>query len=235
MEKPDWLKSKGYLHITPSLSVENDWKKYYALITDKKFVEKYAFYPLMYNEIKERKYKKIDPSKHKNNPKTGRTHRFINNDNTFQQTAKKRPIHYASHFDALIYAYYSSILYDKYDEILKKDKFLDESIIAYRSIKLPNSDKGKGTIHFAKEAFDEIKSRAEKENVAALTFDIENFFSGLDHLLLKQKWCEVLNEKKLPDDQYNVFKACTKFRYVHRDELRINKSTRGRRAGFDEK
>lgn len=236
MEKPDWLKSKGYLHITPSLSVENDWKKYYALITDEKFVKKYAFYPLMYNEIKERKYKKIDPSKHKNNSKTGRTHRFINiKGEPFQQTAKKRPIHYASHFDALIYAYYSSILYDKYDEILKKDKLLDESIIAYRSIKLPNSDKGKGTIHFAKEAFDEIKSRAEKENVAALTFDIENFFSGLDHLLLKQKWCEVLNKKELPDDQYNVFKACTKFRYVHRDELRINKSTRGRRAGFDEK
>lgn len=235
MEKPDWLKSKGYLHITPSLSVENDWKKYYALITDEKLVEKYAFYPLMYNEIKERKYKKIDPSKHKNNPKTGRTHRFINNDGTFQQTAKKRPIHYASHFDALIYAYYSSVLYDKYDKILKNDTFLDESIIAYRRIKLPNSDKGKGTIHFAKEAFDEIISRAEKESVAALTFDIENFFSGLDHLLLKQKWCDVLNEKKLPKHHYKVFKACTKFRYVHRDDLRVHKNRGKRRAGFDEK
>ncbi|MDM1543652.1 reverse transcriptase domain-containing protein [Empedobacter falsenii] len=235
MEKPDWLKTKGYLHITPSLSVENDWKKYYALIADKKFIEKYAFYPLMYNEIKERKYKKIDQSEHKNNPKTGRTHRFINKDGSFKQTAKKRPIHYASHFDALIYAYYSSILSERYEVILKKDKYLDESIIAYRKIKLLNSDKGKGTIHFAKEAFDEIKNRAERENTAALTFDIENFFSGLDHLLLKQKWCEVLNEKELPKHHYKVFKACTKFRYVHRDELRINKSKRGRRSGFDEK
>ncbi len=99
MEKPDWLKSKGYLHITPSLSVENDWKKYHALITNKEFIEKYAFYPLMYNEFKERKYKKIDPSKHKNTSKTGRTHTFKNTNDTFQQTAKKRPIHYASHFD----------------------------------------------------------------------------------------------------------------------------------------
>lgn len=39
----------------------------------------------------------------------------------------------------------------------------------------------------------------------------------------------------MPKDHYNVFKACTKFRYVLLDDLRIQRKNRkGRRLGFDE-
>ncbi|MGJ1327606.1 hypothetical protein [Sphingobacterium multivorum] len=36
--KPDWLQSKGYMHITPSLSMENNWLDYYRKITSPTYV-----------------------------------------------------------------------------------------------------------------------------------------------------------------------------------------------------
>lgn len=59
MKKPDWIKAKGYIHITPTLDIRNDWKKLYYKITDKEYIASYAFFPLIYAEIKERKYKKM--------------------------------------------------------------------------------------------------------------------------------------------------------------------------------
>ena len=237
MEKPDWIKAKGYVHITPTLNIHNDWKKLYYKIKNKKFISTYAFYPLIYAEIKERKYKKIDKEKHSNNSLSGRTHLFKNKkDNTFKRTRKIRPLHYASHFDSLVYGYYADILSKKYQELLLNNKLLDDAVIAYRKIKVnENSEEGKSTIHFAKEAFDEISNRAKSENgIAALTFDIESFFSGLNHQFLYKKWCEVIQVSKLPKDHFNVFKACTNFRYILRDDLRIKKTVGKKKVGFDE-
>lgn len=233
--KPDWLKSKGYIHITPSLSVEKDWRVYEQKITNKKYIEKYAFFPLMHDSISERKYKKYDNRKHLNTNKSGRTHCFKIRKGKSKQTIKSRPIHYASHFDSLIYSYYGNILNSKYLDVIKEDPELDKSIIAYRKINLENQNKGKSTIHFAKEAFDEIESRSHQKNVAALTFDIENFFSGLDHKILYNKWCEIIKEQNLPNDHYKIFRACTNFSYILRDNLRKEYYPGSRRSGFDEK
>lgn len=236
MKKPDWIKAKGYVHITPTLNTHNDWKKLYYKITSEKYVSTYAFYPLIYAEIKERKYKKIDKEEHINNTRTGRTHRFKKSDNTFKKTRKIRPLHYASHFDSLVYGYYADQLANKYSVVLGKNKVLDEAVTAYRKIKIDeNSEIGKSTIHFAKEAFDEIADRAKVKGIAALTFDIESFFSGLNHQFLYRKWCEVLGVSSLPKDHLNVFKACTKFRYILRDDLRVKQVTGQRRSGFDER
>lgn len=234
-KKPDWLKSKGYMHITPSLSLENDWKAYEQKITNKKYIEKYAFFPLMHDSISERKYKRFDERKHLNTNRSGRTHCFKISKGKSKQTVKSRPIHYASHFDSLIYSYYGNILNSKYLDIIKKDIELDKCIIAYRKIDLENETRGKSTIHFAKEAFDEIENRSQYKNVAALTFDIENFFSGLDHKILYGKWCEIINKNYLPEDHYKVFRACTNFRYILRDNLRVKNTPGFRRTGFDEK
>ena len=231
---PDWLKNKGYLHLSPSLKIGENWRVYKSQIENKDFVSKYAFYPLIHSFIQERKYKKADSIKHSTK---GRSHKHKNKEtNKTEKTAKSRPLHYASHYDALVYGYYAQQLNSKYEEKLSQISGLSESVTAYRKLKIEGaSDKGKSTIHFAKDVFDEIKKRALiNEEVAVLTFDIKGFFSSLDHNILKQKWSFIIDQEKLPNDHYNVFKSCTNFNYVLLDDLRKRKSKSSRKSGFDE-
>lgn len=234
-EIPDWLKSKGYLHLSPSLKIGENWRIYKRQIENKTFVSKYGFYPLIHALIKERKYKKADETKHTSE---GRAHKHISiKNNKAEPTYKLRPLHYASHYDALVYGYYAHILNENYLEKLSALPELFNCVTAYRKIKIGGkSDKGKSTIHFAKEVFDEIKFRASGDKkVAVLTFDIKGFFSSLDHDILKERWSFIIDEKLLPSDHYNVFKSCTNFSYVLKDDLRILTRKGGRRRGFDER
>lgn len=233
IEKPTWLKEKGYLHISPSLKIGDEWENYYRLITNKKFVEKYAFYPLIHTNIIDRKFKKADSEKHSS---VGRKHcHTLKKNGNPEKSNKLRPLHYASHMDALVYGYYREILDELYEKKLKENHKLDAAVNAYRKIQISDKDiKGKSTIHFAKEAFDEIKKRGEADDVCVLTFDLKGFFPSLNHQFLKQKWKWLLGVDELPKDHYNVFKACTKFRYVLLDDLRIKNYRSGRKSGFDE-
>ncbi|WP_228446325.1 reverse transcriptase domain-containing protein [Chryseobacterium sp. 18068] len=233
IEKPTWLKEKGYLHISPSLKIGDEWENYYRLITNKKFVEKYAFYPLIHTNIIDRKFKKADSEKHCS---VGRKHcHTLKKNGNPEKSNKLRPLHYASHMDALVYGYYKEILDELYEKKLKENHKLDAAVNAYRKIQISDKDiKGKSTIHFAKEAFDEIKKRGEADEVCVLTFDLKGFFPSLNHQFLKQKWKWLLGVDELPKDHYNVFKACTKFRYVLLDDLRIKNYRSGRKFGFDE-
>lgn len=233
MIKPNWIKEKGYLHISPSLKLGENWKYYKKNIEDPTFVKSYAFYPLIHNVIKERKYKKGDSSK---NPSIKRKHSHYNLEtNKPEKSHKIRPLHYAGHMDALIYSYYSELLNKLYEDKLTANPLLDNSINAYRKILIENSDKGKSTIHFAKETFSEIEKRATFAEVCVLTFDLKSFFSSIDHQYLKAKWQWLLNTKKLPDDHYNVFKSCTKFKYVLLDDLRkFGRQNKNKRNTFDE-
>jgi len=236
MEKqlPNWFKEKGYLHISPSLKLREDGSSIIKKITNPKFIEKYAFYPLMHTFITERKYKKGNATKH-TTTKRKHAHKEIVSGKTSSNT-KIRPLHYASHFDSLVYGYYADILNTKYEAILKNNSALNESILAYRKIEtFSNSGKGKANIHFAKECFDEITIRSQNQDVAVLAIDLKSFFSTLDHQYLKKVWCNLLEEDQLPNDHYNVFKSCTKFKYVLKDDLRIGKKSRsGRKKPFDE-
>ncbi len=232
---PEWLKTKGYLHLSPSLKIGENWRTYKRQIENKEFVAKYAFYPLIHGLIKERKFKKADEKKHSTN---GRAHKHVlEKCGSTEQTSKIRPLHYASHYDALIYGYYANLLNAKYEDKLSVHPELFKCVTAYRKIKIDEtSDRGKSTIHFAKEVFDEIESRSSNDRkVAVLTFDIKGFFSSLDHKILKEKWSFIIDEKILPDDHYNVFRSCTNFSYVLKDDLRISQRKSGRRSGFDEK
>ncbi|POY40684.1 hypothetical protein C3L50_04075 [Flavobacterium alvei] len=239
---PNWIKAKGYLHLTPNINVISRWREIKLKIENPKFVEEYAFYPLIHSIIKERKYKKIDAKKFEiRNDKT-RAHKLKSlKTGKTESAAKNRPLHYASHFDALIYAYYASLLQTKYEEKLDSHVGLSECVTAYRKLKinpnLPDNAKrnGKSTIHFAKEIFDTISVRSQNENVAVLAFDIKSFFSSLNHKRLKQIWEEILNIKTLPKHHLNVFKASTEFSYILLDDLRIYQKTKGKKAGFDEK
>lgn len=121
-------------------------------------------------------------------------------------TPKERPISYAAHADAHIYAYYATILAERYEELLKTSK-LDSNVLAFRPL-------GKSNIDFAAQAFKEIRSRGE---CAAVALDIKGFFDNLDHGVLKKAWCHVLGADVLPDDHFALFSSLTRYSFVSRD------------------
>lgn len=119
---------------------------------------------------------------------------------------------YASHADALIYSYYSSILSDKYEDLIRDTNTAITSI-AYR--RFPDK---KSNITFAKEAFDFIM---QEGNCIALAYDVTDFFGTLNHEILKANWIRVLGHQheKLPADHYAVYRSLAKFCFVDRKAL----------------
>lgn len=228
-----WLKSRGYLHLTPKINLKKGHAEFKAKVTSEDFVAKHSFFPLIHYKIKERKYKK-----HPDVPGK-RAHSYIDQKGKPQQTAKYRPIHYATHIDAMIFGYYAEVIAEKYNTLLDLDPRLKESITAYRKIPIDPSDpnsKCKGTIHFASEAFQAIKDYSAGGDCAVLMFDIKSFFSELNHDYLKECWARAIGcNERLPSSHYNVFQAATNFSYVLRDELRRLPCSYGKRTGFDEK
>lgn len=225
--RPDWFKYKGYLHITPQIGTQANIHELIAKVTNPVYVEKYAFYPLLHATIKERRYKKIDTER------PSRAHSYVKGDKIIK-SVKSRPLHYATHMDALIFGYYAELLQTKYEKALAETPGLSDCVVAYRKIPDAASDKNKGTIHFAHESFDEIKTRAQP-TCLVFKFDIRSFFSSIDHLILKKAWCDLLNVDELPKHHYNVFKASTRFSYILLDDLRLPSEKGKKRKGFDEK
>lgn len=243
METKDWYKIKGYYHFSSQVAYK--WKekqKVIQRIKNPKYVEQYAFFPLLHTNIKERRYKE-HPIKEGDNKKPVRVHSYFDEKKgKFVKTEKLRPLHYANHTDALIYSYYAMSLGEKYEKLLKSDSELDNAVTAYRKIPIPGefkkdgSQKNKGSIHFAADVFNEIKKRtADDQECAVLAFDIKSFFPSLDHSYLKEKWCEVLKETSLPKEHQNVFNSVTNFSFIYKDDLRKFQAKKGRRANFDEK
>lgn len=234
MDKPSWLKEKGYLHLSPSLELGTNDGQILKKVTSKKYVESYAFYPLIHTVISDRKLKKGSSEKHTTSERK-HTHYRLKTLHPVKNS-KDRPLHYASHMDSLVFGYYANIIKEGYESLLRKEPLQDQAVIAYRKIEtFKGSEKGKSNIHFAKECFDEIKKRTQDgSEVSVLAIDLKSFFSSLDHKILKEQWCRVLQEKELPKDHYRVFKACTNFNYVLLDDLRIRKNKSGRKAPYDE-
>lgn len=167
-------------------------------ITNPINIEKHSFYPLLHYTICTKKY-----SRNKNS-------------SLCFEKEKKREIYYASHIDAQIFSYYADLLSKSYEDKIAGFNYSD-CISAYRRIQSQLHNGNKSSIDFANDIFKEIKSYGSKNKVI-LTFDIKGFFDNLDHKVLKQKWCSLLNSKNLPKDHYNVYKAITTFSYVNRDE-----------------
>jgi hypothetical protein len=230
-QKFPWLKSKGYIHITPRIDLRTSYIDLIRKITNPKFIASYSFFPLLHSSIKERRYR-TDGT-----PENRKSHTKAKGD-TRVKNPKVRPIHYATHMDALIFSYYGYLIYRRYEAELDKYPGLADSILAYRKIKLPTNEGNKSTIHFAHEVFEEIKHRALKEPIVVLKFDITSFFNHMDHDVLKAQWIKLLGENgRLPPDHFRVYKATTQFSYILKDEFRLKQSSlsKGKRGGFDEK
>lgn len=173
-------------------------KKASTVVKNAPEVAKHAFFPLLHYVIESYKI-------------------FKNEDGEVEKKVKLRPIAYASHIDSHLYAYYAHLLSSRYEQALS-NLGLDANVIAFRSL-------GKSNINFANDAFEEIKSR---RSCTAIALDITGFFDNLDHEILKDKWCYLLESDKLPEDHFNVYRSITKFSKVCRDtvyeRLKISKN-----------
>jgi len=220
VKNKDWFKDRGYPHFTNKTSrvVRNEVLKY---VSNSKKIASHSFSPLIFKEIIQRRYKLSDF-----NGTLRRSHKKLKN-NSLVSNKKIREILYATHIDAHIYSFYTQKkIAPKYEEYLKQNPILSNSITAYRKIKTDIKGKYKNNVHFARDVFEEIKHR---KSCVALVLDIENFFPSLDHKKLKASWAKILGFKTLPKDHYNLFKAITRFSYV---ELKDLKTKNGH---FDEK
>ena len=203
-KKKDWFKPKPFPHFTNRIEPK-DRRDVVRIVQNHEYVAGHAFYPLLYYEIRQRKWQR-------KNRKIG---------------IKKRPIAYATHLDTHIYAWYAHQMSAQYETLLKSPQTegLSECITAYRRIERPDG-RGKRNIDFACEVFNEIKRR---KDCAVLAFDVKSFFPTIDHQRLKSAWCKLLGVSRLPKAESNIFKAVTQFSYVLRDDLRLDS------GGFDEK
>ena len=137
---------------------------------------------------------------------------------------KKRDIYYSAHLDGWIYKYYAYQLNEIYNLRVEQDN-LGEAAVAYRI------DLKKSNIHFARDAFKFIKRLG---SCYVMIGDFTNFFDTLDHVYLKQRICDLLNVKFLPQDYYAVFKNVTRFSYFDLDDLLHLNSIENNRIGRKE-
>lgn len=122
---------------------------------------------------------------------------------------KERPIMFASHRDACILSRYSADLVARLDSWYEA-KGLNDTVIAYRSL-------GKSNYHFAKRVEDFVRSHP---SLTVMCFDVTGFFDNLDHKRLKGRLKALLECDELTADWFAVFKAVTRYKYVHLEELK---------------
>lgn len=161
-----------------------------SIVTSPERVKRHAFYPFIAYEIEGKKVRRSEDG------------------HSLDIKKKIRPISYASHVDSHIYTYYSCILNEEYEKLIVK-LGIGDNVLAFRKI-------GKSNIDFANDAFNEI---IQRRSCVAIALDIKGFFDNLDHAILKEAWCRLLDTEKLPNDHYNIFRSLTKFSSVSKSSL----------------
>lgn len=207
----DWFKHRSYAHFSPK-PLPKFVRQY---VTNPTTVAKHGFHPFIYKPIIVNTYRRRMNEEVVNGVK-----RFVR---ATQRTSKRkeRKIMYADHLDAHIYSYYNKIIYNNLELAYKENKYLSNSVTAYRRIPTGVGNSNKNNIHFAKDVFDYIKENPRAEQVV-LCFDIKKFFDTLCHHYLKRQWKAVLGVEKLPCSHYAVYKNITRYSFVDmKDILRI--------------
>lgn len=166
------------------------YKRAQKIVTCPDKVAKHAFYPLIAYHVNSKKLKHDKSS------------------GNLEKKKKSRPIAYAAHLDSHIYSYYAHGLANRYEKIIKRSG-VDSSVLAFRPL-------GKSNIDFAAEAFREIRDRRA---CTAVAMDVSGFFDNLNHSKLREAWCTVIGEARLPNDHFSIYKSLTRFSTVDKDEL----------------
>lgn len=198
-------KEKTYKHFDNVFDFASQNLKLKKILEDESFhkILKHSFSPFVKILTKTPRYK-FDPAI-----------------DAFDLETKIRPISFASHFDSYLYGFYSFALTEYYQDYIRKNKF-DKAVLAYRS-----DLGGDCNIQFAKRAFDSVKKMVGKHGrCTAIALDITGYFDNIDHKILKENWCKIIDEKKLPEDQFKIYKSLTQYSYV-------NNSSLMRHFGFD--
>lgn len=212
MKNNEWFRLRRYPHIGYPITLNNK-KRVISYIKNEDKISQHSFFPFIHKQIFSKKIRKSYDDE--GNILNGGKRQILD--------PKIRDIYYASHLDANIYSYYSSILGKKYNNLLIT-KNLDDVVTAYRKIRF-DEHRNKCNIDFANEVFNYIRNNTPEHDsssrLVAIAVDISGFFDNLDHQLLKQAWCNVLGVDKLPQDHYNVFRNITKFSYV--EEFHLSK------------
>jgi len=188
----DKFRLKTYPQFDPYFDFPKEKDKLLKLVFNEKKVAEHSFLPFVKILIKTPRY------------------RHQENDDCYCLETKIRPISFASHFDTYIYGFYSFAINELYQDYIKKRKF-DSCVLAYR-----NDLEGKCNIQFAKEVFDIIKIVGQ---CSAIALDISGYFDSIDHSILKEKWCKIIDQKELPADQYKIYRSLTKYCYINKNSL----------------
>lgn len=181
-----WYRRRGYLHFDQPISLDKAFK----IVSNPETVSKHSFFPFINFEVKSFKIKKDKIS------------------NKLVKDEKIRHIAYSSHIDSHIYSYYAAYLSELY-ELQIKEYNLNDTVLAFRSLE-------KSNIHFAKNAFDRIRSKGE---CTAVALDLKGFFDNIDHETLKDRWMKIIGTDTLPRDHFSVFKSITKYASVKKEDL----------------
>lgn len=220
LEKLEGKKNKNYTHFDINKKFKNSQEKlkFYENFLCSKNIMNYSFWPLIRCNIKEKKFILIEDELPENEDCYNVNYKYQQN-HFYWEKKKIRPITYASHKDSHIYSYYSFLLWNRYEEVLK-EKWLENNIIAYRHVPISDSnDFWKNNIYFAMDTFKDI---VDMKDSVVMAFDISWFFDNLDHKILKQELINVLWWDELTKDWYKLFKNLTKFSYIEKDDIDKN-------------
>lgn len=208
--KKKFIGSRGYPHFDATVSIQDPIQTaiLQERLTAPNKILQWKFMPFVRKDQRNRRYRKkpIAPSpiEHRNQK--------------LYPHIKSRPIMYASHHDACLYSFFNFVIGSRYEAILVS-KGLQESVLAYRSIK------GRNNIDFAKQAFDYLSSR--EQDWACILIDISGFFDNIPHEKLYKSLLDVDSDLRSEEFRY-VLSSLTKFRYVIEDEV-IKELKRNRR------
>ncbi len=186
MELNEWKNKNKYIRNYSHFDKRISLSAAWNYISNPDKIASHGFYPFIHYTKKFIKYNKVDGTK-----------------------LKEREICYSAHIDRLIFQYYSYLLNGMYNERVIADG-IDNTAIAYRN------NMGKNNIHFAKSAFDYIRSSHE---CFIMVGDFTKFFDSLDHKYLKDRLCDLIGVKKLPPDFYAVYKNIIKYSVWDMKEL----------------
>lgn len=126
---------------------------------------------------------------------------------------KVRPLRYAAHLDAVIYARYRSLLAELYEEELRKRE-LTEVPVAYRRL-IDTAGHAKSNIEIARDVFAYVKNIGD---CIVTVVDIKSYFQSLDHANILKQWAMLVGEP-LPKDHTAVLTAVTKYSVVDYEKV----------------